>query len=82
MYMFVLMAFTCLYKYLGSGPMWPSSITTAEACRTSWWTNLLYVNNLVDLDDQVCSSITLVESCKKSRWTTLFYVNKLVDLVN
>ena len=52
-YMFVLMAFACLYKYLGSGPMWPSSITTAENCKDYWWTNLLYVNNLVHLDNQV-----------------------------
>ncbi|WAR14883.1 NRF6-like protein, partial [Mya arenaria] len=49
-YMLVLMAFGCLYQYLGSGPFWPSKIWAAEHCKTNWWTNLLYVNNLVGTD--------------------------------
>ncbi|XP_052820241.1 uncharacterized protein LOC128246073 [Mya arenaria] len=51
-YMLVLMAFGCLYQYLGSGPFWPSKIWAAEHCKTNWWTNLLYVNNLVGTDAQ------------------------------
>ncbi|KAI1303723.1 Nose resistant to fluoxetine protein 6 [Halotydeus destructor] len=39
---------------LGSGPLWPKAVeSTAATCRQSWWTNLLFVNNLLDAD-QVC----------------------------
>ncbi|XP_053379879.1 O-acyltransferase like protein-like isoform X2 [Mercenaria mercenaria] len=47
-YMLVIMSFACFYRYLGSGPFWPSTIWAAEHCKTVWWTNLLYVNNLVE----------------------------------
>ncbi|XP_052820617.1 O-acyltransferase like protein-like isoform X2 [Mya arenaria] len=52
LYMLVLMAFACLYQYLGSGPFWPSKIWDAEHCKTNWWTNLLYVNNVVGTNAQ------------------------------
>ncbi|XP_052270668.1 O-acyltransferase like protein-like isoform X1 [Dreissena polymorpha] len=51
-YMMVLMTFGCLYQYMGSGPFWPSKLWSAEHCKTVWWTNLLYVNNLVSTDAQ------------------------------
>ncbi|XP_041377307.1 nose resistant to fluoxetine protein 6-like [Gigantopelta aegis] len=50
-YMFVLAGFGCLYTYLGSGPLWPEAIKAADMCKENWWTNLLYVNNLVRVDD-------------------------------
>lgn len=53
MYMIILMIYTCLTTYLGDGPMWPKQIESAQNCRESWWTNLLYVNNLVLVDKQV-----------------------------
>ncbi|XP_064599253.1 O-acyltransferase like protein-like [Liolophura sinensis] len=52
-YMIILMAFSCLYPYLASGPLFPRLIQDAENCKTNWWTNLLYVNNLVN-DKQMC----------------------------
>lgn len=51
-YMIVIMSFACLYRYLGSGPFWPSTIWGAEHCKKVWWTNLLYVNNLVKTHSQ------------------------------
>ena len=51
--MIILMIYTCLTTYLGDGPMWPKQIESAQNCRESWWTNLLYVNNLVLVDKQV-----------------------------
>lgn len=53
MYMMILMIYTCLTTYLGDGPMWPKQIESAQNCRESWWTNLLYVNNLVLVNKQV-----------------------------
>lgn len=51
--MIILMIYTCLTTYLGDGPMWPKQIESAQNCRESWWTNLLYVNNLVLVNKQV-----------------------------
>ncbi|XP_067659498.1 O-acyltransferase like protein-like [Haliotis asinina] len=51
-YMIVMMAFSCLYQYLGEGPLWPAELPAADNCKRYWWTNLLYVNNLVHVDDQ------------------------------
>ncbi|KAL5014134.1 hypothetical protein ScPMuIL_008404 [Solemya velum] len=52
LYMVVLMTYGCLYRYMGDGPLWPKSIHAAEMCKESWWTNLLYINNLVKTDKQ------------------------------
>ena len=45
LYMLVLAIYTTLFKYFGSGPFW--SKESDEACITNWWTNLLYINNVV-----------------------------------
>ncbi|ESP03530.1 hypothetical protein LOTGIDRAFT_237644 [Lottia gigantea] len=52
LYMIVLMTFSCLYAYMGEGPLWPETIPAADYCKTNWWTNLLYVNNLVRAKEQ------------------------------
>ena len=52
-YMLVIMVFTCLMKFWGSGPMWPTGNVPYDACKESWWTNILYVNNFVNLDKMV-----------------------------
>lgn len=55
--MIVLMMFGCLYTYLGKGPLWPENLPTASNCKDNWWTNLLYVNNFVYVDDPVKEKI-------------------------
>ncbi|XP_071147457.1 O-acyltransferase like protein-like [Mytilus edulis] len=52
MYMMVIMVYGCLMKYFGDGPLWPEAVKTADDCKINWWTNLLYVNNLVHVDGQ------------------------------
>jgi peptidoglycan/LPS O-acetylase OafA/YrhL len=32
---------------IGSGPVWESYEQAIEPCRTAWWTNLLFVNNIL-----------------------------------
>lgn len=50
-YMLVIMVFSCLTKYMRSGPNFP--IEGFEPfCKDSWWANLLYINNFVKLDQQ------------------------------
>ena len=61
-YMLVLMVSACLSKYFGSGPFFPKDGFEIDYCRTSWWTNLLYINNLVNTDKQV-SLLFLINLC-------------------
>ncbi|XP_041368252.1 nose resistant to fluoxetine protein 6-like [Gigantopelta aegis] len=49
-YMCVLMLDVCLLRYVSDGPMWPQGGIELNACRDTWWTNLLYINNLVKRD--------------------------------
>ncbi|CAH1800194.1 unnamed protein product [Owenia fusiformis] len=56
--MFVLMVYTCLYKYVGDGPVWPKSVVDPTNCLDTWWGNLLYVQNFVNTD-KTCMTWTL-----------------------
>src|SRR6218665_179933 len=51
LYMFVLAIYATLFKYFGSGPYWPQE--SDESCKNNWWTNLLYINNIVHTDKMV-----------------------------
>ncbi|KAK6195851.1 hypothetical protein SNE40_001194 [Patella caerulea] len=51
-YMMVLMIDVCLLHYIGDGPVWPQKGFEKNECRNTWWINLLYVNNLVENDQQ------------------------------
>jgi len=48
-YAAVLFTYAWLFPLVGSGPMWASVQVDPwdDLCKTSWWANLLYVNNLV-----------------------------------
>ncbi|XP_064599084.1 nose resistant to fluoxetine protein 6-like [Liolophura sinensis] len=49
-YMLVMMVYVPLFKYWGSGPQWPVNGIEPNYCEESWWTNLLYINNLVQVE--------------------------------
>ncbi|XP_076436701.1 nose resistant to fluoxetine protein 6-like [Babylonia areolata] len=51
-YMLIIFIYLSLGRYWGSGPLWPSSNTDRDSCQTSWWANMLYINNFVNLDKQ------------------------------
>ncbi|XP_078598484.1 nose resistant to fluoxetine protein 6-like isoform X2 [Branchiostoma floridae x Branchiostoma japonicum] len=48
-YAFLLMVYACLFIYMGTGPNWADpnlkAMTEMQGCPTSYWTNLLYINN-------------------------------------
>ena len=60
LYMLVLAIYTTLFKYFGSGPFWPKE--SDEACINNWWTNLLYINNVVHHDSPVIVVMVLRNS--------------------
>ncbi|XP_078580675.1 nose resistant to fluoxetine protein 6-like [Branchiostoma floridae x Branchiostoma japonicum] len=50
-YMFVLMLWMWVLPYMFSGPFWPQTPNGLDPyCEDNWWTNLLYVNNVVNSD--------------------------------
>ncbi|XP_019636641.1 PREDICTED: nose resistant to fluoxetine protein 6-like [Branchiostoma belcheri] len=51
-YMFVMMLYVWVLPYMFSGPFWPPAPLDPN-CGDNWWTNILYINNLVN-DDRQC----------------------------
>ena len=49
-YAIVLMTEAVLTRYFGRGPFFPQDGFEINQCKDSWWTNLLYLNNLVRAD--------------------------------
>ncbi|CAH1964853.1 unnamed protein product [Acanthoscelides obtectus] len=50
-YVVVIGLYATILPRLGSGPFWESRIgLEQERCLSSWWTNLLYINNYVNTD--------------------------------
>lgn len=52
LYMIVLGIWATLYKYVGSGPFWPE-VPENVFCKTNWWANVLYINNIVRPESMV-----------------------------
>ena len=53
--MIVLALYTCFSKYITNGPTYPQDDDTS--CTENWWTNLLYVNNIVKGDKMVSRAV-------------------------
>ena len=47
--MFCVLLVATLRPFFGAGPVWFIAADTS-ACSENWWTNLLYVNNFVEVD--------------------------------
>lgn len=52
-YMLLLMLYVPTAKYWADGPFWPQQGFDVDECKDTWWTNLLYINNLVR-SDKMC----------------------------
>ncbi|XP_078618496.1 nose resistant to fluoxetine protein 6-like [Branchiostoma floridae x Branchiostoma japonicum] len=55
-YLFVLMLWMWVLPYMFSGPFWPPAPIDPN-CGQNWWTNLLYINNVVN-NDKMCMGWT------------------------
>ncbi|XP_023719923.1 nose resistant to fluoxetine protein 6 isoform X5 [Cryptotermes secundus] len=57
-YAFVIFFYATLLSRLGSGPLWDTwAGANRDYCVANWWTNLLYINNYINLD-QMCLNQT------------------------
>ncbi|KAG8230515.1 hypothetical protein J437_LFUL010035 [Ladona fulva] len=62
-YIIVVFFHATLFHKIGSGPLWESKIgMERDRCISSWWTNLLYVNNYVNAD-KMCMFQSWYMSC-------------------
>ncbi|KAK6978811.1 nose resistant to fluoxetine protein 6, partial [Biomphalaria glabrata] len=50
-YMLVLVGMLGLQRFMGSGALWATVQPSVQKyCEENWWTNLLYLNNVVNVD--------------------------------
>ncbi|KAK3607208.1 hypothetical protein CHS0354_031705 [Potamilus streckersoni] len=49
-YMLLMMVYIPTIKYWSDGPFWPKDGFEIDYCKDSWWRNLLYINNFVDIN--------------------------------
>ena len=62
-----------LQQYCGQGPLWESLQPSDKVyCEKYWWTNLLYVNNLVHLDEPVSKEN---EASYKIKFSLAFFIH-------
>jgi len=47
----IIWIYVALERYMANGPYWYQS--EDQFCKKNWWTNILYVNNLVNVDESV-----------------------------
>ena len=62
LYFFVLLFWWKALRVVGLGPQWLSQRGAYQRCKRYWWTNMLYVNNLVPFKD------TFSEQCFGHAW--------------
>lgn len=51
-YMMIVFFHATLLPHMGSGPFWDATVGLEQRrCATNWWSNLLYINNYVNVGD-------------------------------
>ncbi|VDO74726.1 unnamed protein product [Heligmosomoides polygyrus] len=55
-YIFCVLFMWILFPELSAGPLWIHT-DTVERCSSSWWKNILFINNFFGVKDTVCSSL-------------------------
>lgn len=51
--MILLMISALLTRSFGNGPFYPADGFELNMCKDTWWTNVLYINNIVDINRMV-----------------------------
>ncbi|XP_069111777.1 O-acyltransferase like protein-like [Argopecten irradians] len=51
-YILVLLVYTTLFTHMVYGPLMPVNLEYVTHCNDNWWTNLLFINNLVKTNEQ------------------------------
>ncbi|XP_045481000.1 uncharacterized protein LOC123685389 [Harmonia axyridis] len=75
----VVLGFYCtIFVQLGDGPFWEERIGVEhERCLASWWANLLYVNNYINVD-RICMFQSWYLTCEIHFFLTLPFLSYLI----
>ncbi|XP_055327622.1 nose resistant to fluoxetine protein 6-like [Paramacrobiotus metropolitanus] len=79
-YAVIMGVYLSLFKYLNIGPMWNPNGMEVDSCSYSWWTNLLYVNNLVRTSQQCMGWTWYLANDMQFYWVTPLILLPLVKL--
>ncbi|KAK2576556.1 hypothetical protein KPH14_005229 [Odynerus spinipes] len=72
---------TIYYKF-GSGPHWDTWVgSNRDHCRENWWTNLLYVNNYVNVPDMCLSQSWYLATDMQLIWLSPIFLYPMLKLV-
>lgn len=52
----VIMIQATILKHMGNGPVWFMGKAFSQVCVDNWWSSLLYVQNYVNPNEQVCNN--------------------------
>ncbi|XP_060083287.1 O-acyltransferase like protein-like [Ylistrum balloti] len=52
LYVMVLLIYATLTEHLSNGPLKPFEFAYRQYCKNNWWTNMLYINNLIKRQEQ------------------------------
>jgi hypothetical protein len=57
-YAFLIFFYATMLSRLGSGPLWNQWVgRNRDYCVANWWTNLLYINNYINVQEMVISIV-------------------------
>ncbi|XP_014204831.1 nose resistant to fluoxetine protein 6-like [Copidosoma floridanum] len=80
-YAIVVGFYATLFEKLGSGPRWSIWIgTDKNNCRANWWTNLLYVNNYVNVANSCMSQSWYLSVDMQLLWLSPIFLYPMLKL--
>lgn len=70
-----------LVTYTGNGPQWwLGGIDVGEEyCKKNWWTNLLYINNLVNTDEMVYNPYAQIRTQITRQFVLITYIYNIIN---
>lgn len=75
-YMLILCVYIGLWKYVGGGPFWPKEGFEIDDCRRTWWSNLLYINNFLNIQYQDHDGVV-----KGREYVSFIFIHYVIDYI-
>lgn len=79
-YAVVLMIYTFILPYLFDGPYWKTDFS--ENCRSHWWQNLLYINNIYKLKQGVIIDFSsILFYLHDQNWSSILFMHNVLFIL-
>lgn len=80
-YAVVIGFYATLFYKIGSGPHWDSAVgVNRDFCGDNWWTNLLYINNYIDVPNMCMSQSWYLSVDMQLVWISPIFLYPVVVL--